>query len=216
MKIGKYDKRGEGFPFGLWNKDEIEHRETLTANTTTDHQNRSRGVTFEKQEENCLQFLSYDHVTNGLALIMKDKAETKENLLQMKARKNYQKMTHDQRFTKLMENFLRSVLKGNTLFRKEGVIYMAFIFFLRHQKKEYLIHTLNEDFQLLKLLCLNFGEKAEDTSKAENRNLSIWIKPQIDVSRCAREAVTIEMFILAMALLKPKPSKAVKSQDYRF
>lgn len=107
----------------------------------------SRGVTFEKQKENCLQFLSYDHVTNGLALIMKDKAETKENLLQMKERKNYQKMTNDQRFTKLMEkNFLSTVLKGNTLFRKEGVICVAFIFFLRHRKKEYLIHTLNEDF----------------------------------------------------------------------
>lgn len=51
----------------------------LTANTTTDHQNRSRGVTFEKQKENCQQFLSYDHVTNGVALIMKDKAKTTEN-----------------------------------------------------------------------------------------------------------------------------------------
>lgn len=66
----------------------------VTANTTTDHQNRSRGVTFEKQKENSQQFLSYDHVTNGLALIMKDKAET-TNLLQMKERKNCQKMPDD-------------------------------------------------------------------------------------------------------------------------
>lgn len=55
---------------------------------------------------------------------------------------------------------------------------MAFIFFLRHWEKVYLIHTLNKDFQLLKLLCLNFSD--EDTSKAENRNLSIWINLQID------------------------------------
>lgn len=78
-----------------------------------------------------------------------------------------------------MENFLRTVLKGNTLFGMEGAIYVAFIF-LRHQKKEYLIHTLNKDFQLLKLLCLNFSEKTEDISKAENRNLSILINLQID------------------------------------
>lgn len=30
MKIEQDDKKGEGFPFGLWNKDEIEHRETQT------------------------------------------------------------------------------------------------------------------------------------------------------------------------------------------
>lgn len=77
------------------------------------------------------------------------------------------------------EEFLRTVLKGNTLFRKEEVIYGALIFFLRHWKKEYLIHILNEDFQLLKLLCLNFSEKTEDTSEAENKNLSIWIILQI-------------------------------------
>lgn len=74
------------------------------------------------------------------------------------------------------KNFLRTVF---FLVRKDGVIYVAFIFFLSQQEKVYLIHTLNEDFQLLKLLCLNFGEKTEDTSKAENRSPSIWINLQI-------------------------------------
>lgn len=30
MKIEKDGERGEEFPFGLWNKDEIEQRETQT------------------------------------------------------------------------------------------------------------------------------------------------------------------------------------------
>lgn len=42
--------------------------------------NRSRGVTFEKHNKLPSQFLFYDHVTNVLALIMKDKAERNREL----------------------------------------------------------------------------------------------------------------------------------------
>lgn len=51
----------------------------VTENTTTDHQNRSREVTFEKRKLSA-HFLSYHHVTNGLALIMKDKAKRNREL----------------------------------------------------------------------------------------------------------------------------------------
>lgn len=38
----------------------------------------------------------------------------------------------------MAKNFLRTVLKGNTIIRKEGVIYVAFIFFLREKVYLYL------------------------------------------------------------------------------
>lgn len=47
----------------------------VTENTAGNHHKRSRGVTFEKQNKLPSQLLSYDHVTNVLTLIMKDKAE---------------------------------------------------------------------------------------------------------------------------------------------
>lgn len=56
----------------------------VTENIIANHHNGSRRVTFKKHSELPSQFLFYDHVTNVLALIMKDKAERNRELATLK------------------------------------------------------------------------------------------------------------------------------------
>lgn len=73
---------GKGFSGGLWNKSEIEHRGTQS-NRKYYHwssEQEQRSHLWKAERKLPTQFLSYYHVTNGLALIMKGKAERNKEL----------------------------------------------------------------------------------------------------------------------------------------